>query len=476
VGPEAGRAFSPGDDELGFRLFAALSGVAAWVLFAEKGFHPVTQPGLVPMPILVPVLLAFVLALRPSSVVAFLGYWATNTYYLFLGFPGNNTNQTLLFFVGLSVLLAAALRMAAKKSVRVSGAELFRVLSPLVRACVFGIYFWTIFHKLNLDFVDPEVSCARRLGFGLANKIGLGGFPDQIAVVSVIMTILIEAALPIGLLFARTQRITALAGLGFHWTLGSVGFMGFSSTMISLLSLFLAPDAGQLFSGHARRLRLSGFEVSAGTLNRLAFVGWVLGLAFAKAVFRINPSWLAGGLWYGLPVFAGILYFWNRAPIRGGEQPAAVWQLVRRPTPGLLVPLVLFLNGACPFLGTKTEYSYAMYSSLRTEGGRTNHLLWRTPLALADYQTDLVEVLEGSDEGLLKKYGGRKVPRYELSTALWDLAASGRGGVPVVLLDASGTRTVPSAERALAREPTLLERKFLSFRKIVPARKGMCAH
>jgi hypothetical protein len=466
----------PGDDEQGYRLFAALSGVAAWVLFAEKGFHPVTQPGIVPMPILVPLAFAFASVLRPSSVVAFLGYWATNTYYLFLGFPGNNTNQTLLFFVGLSVLVAAASRLLAGRSARLSGAELFRAMSPLVRVCVFGIYFWTIFHKLNADFVNPEVSCARRLGFGLANKVGLGGFPDQVAVVAVIMTVLIEAALPVGLLFARTQRITALAGLGFHWTLGSVGFMGFSSTMMSLLSLFLAPDAGQVFSGHERRVKLAGLEISAANLSRLAFLGWVAGLAFAKVALGINPSWLGGGLWYGLPIFAGVLYFWNRAPLRGGEQPAAVWRLIRHPTPGLVVPLLLFLNGACPFLGTKTEYSYAMYSSLRTEGGRTNHLFWKTPLALADYQTDLVEVLEGTDEGLLQKYGGRKLPRYELSTALWDLAATGRTGVAVVLRDPSGTRTVASAERELAREPTVLERKFLSFRKILPAKKGTCAH
>jgi hypothetical protein len=476
VAPDTGRALPGADDELGFRLFAAMSGVAAWVLFSERGFHPVVQPGPVPMPILVPLAFAFVLALRPSSVGAFLGYWVTNTYHLFLGFPGNNTNQTLLFFVGLSIVVVAALRMVAARSVRVTGAELFRALSPVVRVGVFAIYFWTIFHKLNVDFVNPEVSCARRLGFGLANKIGLGGFPDQVAVVTVIMTILIEAALPLGLLFARTQRITALLGLGFHWTLGSVGFMGFSSTMMSLLTLFLAPHAGQLFSGYRRRVTLGPLEVPAATLNRLAFLGWILGLTVAKLGLAINPSWLGGGLWYGVPIFAGILVFWNRAPMPGGDPPAAVWQVIRRPTPALVVPLVLFLNGACPFLGTKTEYSYAMYSSLRTEGGRTNHLLWKTPLPLADYQTDLVEVLDGTDPGLFERYGGRKLPRYELTTALFELGRSGRAGVPVVLSDAAGTRTVANAERDLAREPTLLERKFLSFRKILPARKGMCAH
>lgn len=475
VGPDAGRAI-PGDDDLGFRLFAVLSGLAAWVLFAERGFHPVVEAGLVPMPILIPLAFAFVLVLRPSSVGAFLGYYATNTYFLFLHFPGNNTNQTLLFFVGASVLAAAGSRMVAARSTRITGAELFRALSPVVRVCVFGIYFWTIFHKLNLDFLNPEVSCARRLGSGLADKIGLGGFPDQVAVVSVIMTVLVEGALPIGLLFARTQRLTALGGLGFHWMLGSVGFMGFSSTMISLLSLFLMPEAAQRLSGNNRQFKFGGFGVTAATLNRLAFVGFVGGLAVAKVALKINPSWIGGGLWYGVPIFAGILYFWNRAPARGGEPPLSVLELIRRPTPLLLVPLVLFLNGACPFLGTKTEYSYAMYSSLRTEGGHTNHVLWRTPLSLADYQTDLVEVLEGTDAGLLEQFGGRKLPRWELTTALYDLARSGRHGVVVVLSDAAGRRTLPDAERTLARKPTLLERKFLSFRKIVPPQKGMCAH
>src|SRR5690606_10814950 len=57
----------------------------------------------------------------------------------------------------------------------------------------------------------------------------------------------------------------------------------------------------------------------------------------------------------------------------------------------------------------KTENSFSMYSNLRTEGGRTNHMIIHTPLLWADYQTDLVYVLNSSD-GDFKEFAERPNP------------------------------------------------------------------
>jgi hypothetical protein len=37
----------------------------------------------------------------------------------------------------------------------------------------------------------------------------------------------------------------------------------------------------------------------------------------------------------------------------------------------LVVPIAVFLNGVMPYLGLKTETSWAMFSNLRTEGDRS---------------------------------------------------------------------------------------------------------
>jgi hypothetical protein len=57
------------------------------------------------------------------------------------------------------------------------------------------------------------------------------------------------------------------------------------------------------------------------------------------------------------------------------------------------IPAVAVFNGATPYLGLKTVANYSMFSNLRTEGGRTNHLIVPAGrFALAGYQEDLARI------------------------------------------------------------------------------------
>ncbi len=72
-------------------------------------------------------------------------------------------------------------------------------------------------------------------------------------------------------------------------------------------------------------------------------------------------------------------------------QPAR--QLLTVRSPWLLIfPALLVANGFLPYLGAKTETSFAMYSNLRTEGGQTNHWLMPASLQIWGYQRDLVKI------------------------------------------------------------------------------------
>ena len=82
--------------------------------------------------------------------------------------------------------------------------------------------------------------------------------------------------------------------------------------------------------------------------------------------------------------------------------------------------LVFFFNGACPYLGLKTETSFAMYSNLRTEGGRTNHLLLPATVAPFQFQEDLVEILDSSDPKLRRiATSGIALPWFDLRRRAW---------------------------------------------------------
>jgi len=278
----------------------------------------------------------------------------------------------------------------------------------------------------------------------------------------------VELALSLGLLFSRLRTATAILGLVFHWILGVAGYYGFSATMIMALSLFVTP----WISRGQRWLWLR-------PLNRLALLSVVLGIPLAWWLFGATPYGVGKHLWRILPAVATAFFLVHRGnlgilPVRTSMRgDLAKFSLA------MIVPLMLFANGLSPYLGYKTEYSFAMYSNLRTEGGQTNHLLINRPLSLANYQTDLVRVEAGSDPWLLHALGGRVVTRYELTSMLWSLVHDrGRSDIPVVVTDQHGTKTFATADREpeLAVEPSFLESRLLRFRAIVPARKGECAH
>jgi hypothetical protein len=65
-----------------------------------------------------------------------------------------------------------------------------------------------------------------------------------------------------------------------------------------------------------------------------------------------------------------------------------------------ILPIIVFLNGLSPYLGLKTENSYAMFSNLRTEGNISNHYIIPTSFQVFDFQKDLVEIVSSSDPTL----------------------------------------------------------------------------
>ena len=448
-----------------FTLFSIASGLALLALFAERNLAFAAIGG--GMPWALPVGLGVCLLFFPSSPLLFVAYWATHVYYLFFGFPANNTNQTLTFFVGLGIFFPAMALLLRRKSEPFTSSSLYESFAPVVRLCVIGLYFWTIFHKLNFDFITPDVSCAAQLADNMFRRNGLGELPHSLAFPAIGATLAMEGLLPLGLCFKSTQRWTAFAGLWFHWALGLAGFLGFSVTMMAVLTLFLSDSDVRHF-----RPKQKPFTIAV-------LVGLVLAVLAVKFT-GLSSRVLLRYVFLAAPAIAGLIWWSNRqVAVSAGPAPIPIWKLLASPRPAYVVPVVLFLNGASPFVGFKTEYSYAMYSNLRTEGGATNHLIWRTPLRLASYQTDLVQVLEGSDPVLMKKLGGRLVTRYELTSLLWTLHHNAHRTDIQLVLDVDGEwQAYPAAERVpeLMVEPSAFESRLLSFRRIEPASAEGCSH
>ncbi len=78
-----------------------------------------------------------------------------------------------------------------------------------------------------------------------------------------------------------------------------------------------------------------------------------------------------------------------------------------------VVPLLVFLNGAAPHLGLHTTATWAMFSNLRTEGGRSNHFLIPATAQIFGYQRDVVQIVRSSDE-YLQSAARRYIPYFEV--------------------------------------------------------------
>lgn len=455
-------------DACRYRVFAFLFAVATILYHRWNWFQLAPQT--------IPLIAAFLVMLRPSSRLRFLVLAAIQLVYAYHDLPGANTNRTIQVF--LSATIVVAWFVAWLRSRRTpSNVAWLRCFEPALRLQLLAIYLWAFWHKLNLDFFDLEKSCGVVLYQRIGERLPLLPLPTSAWALHavVIGTVAVEGALPFLLLSRRTRNLGLVLGAALHFGFGLTMFYDFSMTMLALLFLFAPPGlAHALVSTPAFALR-ERLGLTRRQWSWLTAAIAVCGIVITKLVFwnMFNAFSVA---WWTLPaVFATVAWVMRR---QRPEQPPGVALLRVHPVMAVFALLVV-LNGACPYIGSKTETAFAMYSNLRTEGGETNHLLLSRPLDWFDYQTDLILIESSSDPELTElAREGHAVPFYVLRKRVFEAASAGTTGIAISFTRGSQKITTSAAELdpELSWAPSYFELKFLRFRKILPADKNFCAH
>ncbi len=262
-----------------------------------------------------------------------------------------------------------------------------------------ALYFWTVFNKLNVDFLTPAVSCAT---FLLNKSIRISAFIHDEGTLTLVYraaifaTLVFEALIPILLLTRRYRVVGILVGFVFHLGLAVTHF-DFTAAMTAFYAFLLPP-------------RLADRLVAAATgPPRVILAVQVVGVAMVLVVAALSRRLpylqsfnVAFGAW--TLCTAAVVFVMVRARIwtfLGEAAPRGEWKYWQ-----LLFPAAVLANGLMPYVGLKTDYSLSMYSNLRTEGGRTNHLLVTAPFYLADFQNDIVFITETEIDALRQFRGG----------------------------------------------------------------------
>lgn len=279
----------------------------------------------------------------------------------------------------------------------------FEKTTQAARWSLVVLYFYVVLHKLNYDFYNAEISCGAVLFEDIFKRAYLFHFDfirdafyhnwTFFANFSIYFTLVAEALIPILLISKRWRNAGILSGLIFHLILSlnsHNGIFSFSAMLFTAFIFFWDDKTINHFYSiwniYFSRIKIVLFSV----------VAMLTGLFLAEQMFYFNLlsliCWLLFGGLYLIVFFqslGGKILIHN---VNNGEIYKGGW--------AMLIPVVVFLNGASPYLGLKTEASFSMFSNLRTEGNRTNHQFIPVSTQIFDFQKDLVSIINTDDSRL----------------------------------------------------------------------------
>jgi hypothetical protein len=449
------------------------------------------------------VLLAATLALLffPGTPAVLLGFLAASLTYWFGRLPAvpNHILFEMLVHGTLGAAILAAAGAAVWRSRRPRRATKEQLLRPVVSIAfeqarpliiteLVVMYLYTVLHKLNEDFLNPAVSCAVSMHHELAEVVPWIPDGEWTWWPTILGTLVIELAIPLLFLSRRTRTAGLLVGLVFHHFLAlhpHGGIYSFSGLLFALYALLL-PDAVLRRIGD----RWMAVPLAARVVSTLVVVaGFGVTVFLQLAAYRSGDGFSAANAigyygWLPLALLISGVYIVGltiaaRTRSKVGEAAQAAEAGAEQPwRPLWIFPVLVLVNGACPYLDLKTTTAFSMFSNLRTEDGHNNHL-FLPRLPLFGYQDDLVEVLQANDPrlaGLARS--GDLLPWFEFrriasSTRLGTVIRCRRNGEELML---SRDDESAAGREAFTPHPWWMG-KFLVFRPIRPFGEPMtCRH
>jgi hypothetical protein len=416
--------------------FALLYMTAFLLELAEQWRHPSAA-----LATLALVLVLIGIGITRVTFLVFLG--AITAYFLVAQFPDVANHVNIELYCNLLLMAGIGWSLLRRKDYPADD-DAFEMLRPVLQAGTVMVYTFAGFAKLNTDFLDPAVSCvgiivgsltrtatsdpagvptgailtaglllaASRLlaprGLGrpllggavlalavglLVPRVGIPAPPTEAAAVVLGMALVVIVW---EVVFGPLLAVPAVQGpvLAFSWimhaSLALIGFVDFGAIALALLYPFVPRTFADLLSAKV--------ELVPGLRLPRAYLYFAICL-LAGAFSAMDRRLIAGVLFN----LAALALFWPMlAALVSPARPA--WRGVPLSSPLTprwlyLFPAVLLLHGLTSYVGLRTAGNFTMFSNLRTEGERSNHLLLAgNQLKRWRYQEDAVRFIRIDDE------------------------------------------------------------------------------
>jgi hypothetical protein len=441
------------------------------------------------------VVLAIALVLRPSSLVLLAAVVTIDLAYSLQCMPQTANHLVFEGMVCFGWLLAFGAHAFARLRREPQARTWWRALerkpgephplehsrAPLCLALLL-VYWLSVLHKLNYDFVDPAASCASYMYRRVAQALPFLPRGIWAEHASIWGTLLAEATLPVLLLWRRTWQVGLVAALSFHLMLAldpTPGIYSFTGLLFALFVLVLP----KVFVAAATE-RLQALVARVGARRLLVARGAALlavALGLANGALR-GDGWAFRAGFYFFVIWAavvagGYLLVMRSVLEKPAEPPSVSRELAPAPAWLWTVPAIVLLNGFNPYLGLRTQLSFSMFSNLRTEGGQSNHWFMPRLISLGHFQEDLVEII-ASDDAELAEYGTKQllVPYFEFRRMVSGLADVNvtyrRGGLEQTFRCSAGHCN----DAELAEPYSRLLGRLLYFRPVDKGPRMLCRH
>lgn len=396
-----------------------------------------------------------------------------------LRLPVASNNQTIAFFMNASIVLIVGRGLMLRlpeQELRETAYEQLRLVARYLLAIM---YFYGIFHKINADFLDPEVSCAVALYKPLTQFLGLhDNLLGQYG--SIAATFVVEGITLACLFWRRYFAVGLIVALVFHYIIPISAFswyMDFSSLVFALYILSVPREVSVAFYARAvsllRRLPIPRASVAA-LISLLVLIAGsaaiIAGLAYGQEVRPARMLWHSAWLlnWAVIGGVTMVILTWAALeslpyrPLPAPRQPAWIYAL----------PALLFVSCLSPYVGLKTESSIAMFSNLQTEGGASNHLVFQKPVPLFGYQRS-VAVIEDSSSKYLRGFAKRREGLVKFELGLWLFY----NPTEWVTFTMDGRRYERATAASLGWDwPNVIERNLLIFKPVPMKEPRYCTH
>jgi hypothetical protein len=357
--------------------------------------------------------MAFVVIFRPGFLPIFLVLAGAQVVLAYRDLPNISNHYLFEMLVNLTILTAALCLMVDRRSRHISSDDLYHVFAPVVRIEAVILYFFVVLHKLNTGYLNSETSCAAEMYLRFVHTYPLFPATEWAKIAAMYGSIIVEAAIGL-LLFSRRLWLAGIViGIVFHTLLalepGNV-FFNFTTMLFALFFLFTPDNFIEALYETLASLNRFWTMVASHTLSRLLSRAVVYALipallfvlTFRRDLAPSLTSTHARIVWMVYAVCLAVIFAFAVRRMPPSSELRKGWYTLRYAVLALLPAAVIF-NGMMPYLGLKTETSFAMFSNLYTEGGVSNHLFIPASWQLWDYQRDLVTVLDTSDRGLLDR-------------------------------------------------------------------------